>query len=95
MIIECQHIEINDEGNGKGKTIKVFGYEGLITTIEISSARLKGEWMQEDHTDEILNIWRCSNCKEDFCSEVGGHPKEWNYNYCPNCGAAMTEGGAK
>ena len=56
--------------------------------------RPQGEWTQEDHTDEMLNIWHCSNCKEDFCSEVGGHPKEWNYNFCPNCGAKMQNGGA-
>ena len=68
------------------------GYEAGLA--QGKSERPKGEWTQEDYTDEMLNIWHCSNCKEDFCSEVGGHPKEWNYNFCPNCGAKMQNGGA-
>ena len=65
-----------------------------IKEAMLDALRPNGEWTQEDHTDEMLNIWHCSNCKEDFCSEVGGHPKEWNYNFCPNCGAKMQNGGA-
>ena len=53
------------------------------------SQEAKGEWTQESNTDEMLNIWHCSNCKEEFCSEIGGNPLEWNYNFCPNCGADM------
>ena len=85
-----------DLGNAPTVTIAEWKAEmpSYIKEAMLDALRPNGEWTQEDHTDEMLNIWHCSNCKEDFCSEVGGHPKEWNYNFCPNCGAKMQNGGA-
>lgn len=60
--------------------------KGLLV---INNERPRGKWTQESNTDEMLNIWHCSICKEEFCSEIGGSPSEWNYNFCPNCGADM------
>ena len=48
--------------------------------------RPTGEWIV---VEKMLNIWACSNCKEEYCSETGGTPSQWDYNYCPNCGARM------
>ena len=59
---------------------------------KIDFSKPQGEWEQYTNTDEMLNIWSCSNCKEEFCSEIGGNPHEWNYNFCPNCGARMGGG---
>ena len=87
MIIECQHIEIKDEGNGKGKTIKVFGYAGLITTIEISSARLKGEWVEWLDERWGGTYLTCSLCRAEPLRD--NHNKFVRSNFCPNCGTDM------
>jgi rubrerythrin len=67
--------------------------EGDYEIIGKYEERPRGQWEQLTETDEMLNIWHCSNCKEDFCSEMAGHPLEWSYRYCPWCGADMREGG--
>ena len=36
------------------------------------------------------SVWCCSNCKEDFYF-LEGDAKENMYQYCPNCGARITE----
>ena len=51
--------------------------------------RPKGKWLQHNSIEEDLNIWHCSNCKMEYCSECGGRPLEYNYYFCPNCGADM------
>lgn len=40
--------------------------------------------------NEDYVVYECSNCKEDWCYE-DGTPKENEYNYCPKCGAKITE----
>lgn len=35
-------------------------------------------------------VWNCSNCNEDFCF-IEGSAKENMYQYCPCCGARITE----
>lgn len=51
-----------------------------------AEGRKTGHWIK---TDNMLNIWKCSECNEEWCSEVGGNPLEYDYHYCPNCGASM------
>lgn len=35
-------------------------------------------------------VYECSNCKEEWCYE-DGTPADNSYNYCPKCGAKITE----
>ena len=41
-------------------------------------------------TEVDYNSWSCSNCKCEWCME-DGTPKDNNLNYCPECGARITE----
>lgn len=63
--------------------MNLYSIVNSATTIE---ARPTGKWIV---VEKMLNIWACSNCKEEYCSETGGTPSEWDYNYCPKCGARM------
>ena len=40
--------------------------------------------------NEDYVVYECSNCKEDWCYE-DGTPEDNCYNYCPKCGAKITE----
>lgn len=64
-------------------------YEAGYRTAMLRYKAQKGEWLQHNSIEEDLNIWHCSNCKMEYCSECGGRPLEYNYNFCPNCGADM------
>ena len=48
--------------------------------------RPHGEWLP---TDEVGSVVRCSRCSFRTCADVA----EEEYNFCPNCGADMREGG--
>lgn len=51
-----------------------------------------GKWklVRVDISDpEDTNVYECSECGDLFQLEFGT-PKENNYNFCPNCGAEMT-----
>ena len=58
---------------------------------KIENGTLKEEkvcvW-EEWEDDAIGSVWNCSNCKEDFCFMEGG-VNEYNYGYCPHCGAKI------
>ena len=61
--------------------------------------RNKGEWTEknviyEDEADRTFETWqtaRCSNCGKYHTTPYLYYFD--NYNYCPNCGARMEEGG--
>jgi hypothetical protein len=45
--------------------------------IEALADRPTGEWIEED---EYGDLWVCDQC---------GFASEFNYHFCPNCGAKM------
>lgn len=61
--------------------------------------RGRGEWTEknvihEDEADRTFETWqtaRCSNCGKYHTTPYLYYFD--NYNYCPNCGARMEEGG--
>lgn len=40
--------------------------------------------------NEDYVVYECSSCKEDWCYE-DGTPQDNEYNFCPKCGAKITE----
>ena len=66
---------------------RAFGYHNVIETIrELPTAEKKGKWINH-RNDEGHNIADCDQC---------GEAMQWfdddiKPNYCPNCGAKMTE----
>lgn len=56
-------------------------------TVDIE---LYAQWKQPSCFDEENNVFRGSNCKEEFVL-ISGSPKENGYEYCPHCGCKMDE----
>ena len=48
-----------------------------------------GRWIKKDGFDGD-EYYDCSECGESFCL-IDGTPTDNLYNYCPNCGAKLTE----
>ena len=66
-------------------------YETVKAIKALPSAqpiRKRGKWLPENRTNDAF--WVCSAC--GFPSEA--HGANILYNFCPNCGCRMTEGGA-
>ena len=61
-------------------------------SIDPESLRRQGEWVKSEDDYCVLNIIKCSLCREEWCFEVDDDVETLNYHYCPNCGARM-EGG--
>lgn len=51
----------------------------------VTPKQKRGKWLPENRTNDAF--WACSECK--FPSEA--HGANIIYNFCPNCGARMTE----
>lgn len=49
----------------------------------------EGHWIEKDGFDGDV-YYDCSECGESFCL-IEGTPTDNLYNYCPNCGAKMSE----
>ena len=69
------------------------GWNAAITSIienEPSAEPKKAVWIGEydGYADGnvVIDNWYCSNC--DYCYEDFEEP---DWNYCPNCGAKMSE----
>lgn len=44
-----------------------------------------GKWIDTNTQDEMIGkVFKCGQCGEDFI-------KDYNFNFCPNCGAYMVE----
>ena len=46
----------------------------------------KANWL---NTDDYCDEWECDNC--GYTVDCDGHPTNWDYLYCPHCGAKMIE----
>ena len=78
--------------------LKVYEIERAPT---IEAAPVHGEWVVDecDTSDDVpSSAWinfHCSECNLDYGLDEGQYgwcrEEEIPYNYCPNCGAAMTE----
>lgn len=65
-------------------------YEIQDTLEDLPSVTQKtGRWIEEDMFDGDV-AYRCSECNELFLLEIGT-PKDNEYNYCPKCGAKLSE----
>ena len=54
----------------------------------IEPERKKGKWIEQDDCWDGV-YYECSVCKEPF-TLIDGTPSDNLYNFCPNCGADMT-----
>ena len=76
-------------------TIADFATELVAYLTELKSYRLSsehGKWMtkkSEGYTPGGNGIIYCSNCGWEY----GAHTMHCDYNFCPYCGARMTEKG--
>lgn len=85
IIEDCERVEIEDDGNQAPKTINIIRNDGIFIKIEISKARLKGEWVEDIYHRTICNV-------------CGGIRRDNRYDYiffCNRCGADMRKGGAE
>lgn len=54
----------------------------------------RGRWEIVCNEDTAyIKMYRCSCCKDEFMLDEGEIEENGEYNYCPNCGAAMDEKG--
>lgn len=55
----------------------------------VQPTRPTGRWIEKEDYN-LDTYYDCSECGESFCL-IDGTPTDNLYNYCPNCGAKMTE----
>lgn len=79
-----------------GKTLVLTDRQGFTraVTLEVEVEPKRGKWV----SNEFLYTTRqtiCSNCKTEFYVDdllnVGEGAQEYLPNYCPHCGAQMTD----
>ena len=65
-------------------------YNEAVKALEELEERGEGKWIQHDKRFPWRRLYKCSECGNylDFSGVNGGRGKA---NYCPNCGAKMTE----
>jgi len=94
--IEFGKIFLKSIENEKGSAI----YEFVETAVKMMEKEPKaGHWI-DDNKDEIdaqygRHLYRCQICNKYADYFVGGTEDWWDVekpNYCPNCGARMSEG---
>lgn len=73
--------------------VKEFAKDNFNTGYEMAKAKFEktqGEWIND------FDRFSCPFCKMSIDDEVHYHyPKEYKFNYCPNCGAMLRIGGAE
>lgn len=88
------HGKLPDVGNPYADGVEAVDMNDIeeAPTIDPESIRQKGEWTVidgEDWNEDV--IYQCPICKEEFVT-IDGTPAENLWNYCPKCGAKMSEG---
>lgn len=65
-------------------------YNEAVKALEELEERGEGKWIQYDKRFPWRNDYKCSECGNylDFSGVNGGRGE---VNFCPNCGARMTE----
>ena len=58
-----------------------------IEALQIDADRLSGEW---NYLSGSTGSYMTISCP--FCGTTFNDVAEWNYNYCPSCGAIMKGG---
>lgn len=72
-----------------------------ICTAPVIEERKTGKWMEKDvfriddelDDSNVIDAWQSAKCS--VCGKYHTTPYLYgfdNFNYCPNCGSAMTEG---
>lgn len=80
--IECKKVVIEKDDERRFKTIRIDVADGTYQTIEISFARLKGEWIEDIYHRTICNV--CGGIRRD---------NRFDYVFfCNRCGADMRKG---
>ena len=83
---ECKYGSQNDPLSFGGALKRMEHLVRMINTEDVAPIRF-GKWlMDSDSGDTVLS---CSLCDEHYWIERDGDKKP---NYCPNCGAKMTDG---
>ena len=53
---------------------------------------IRGKWLARHYVEGNLDMTVCSECGNEYSYDAEtGEGAEDYYNFCPNCGAAMTE----
>ena len=73
-----------DEGFGKCEEC-----ENYMAINALEQEQKTGHWIEKEGWDGDL-YYECSVCGEPFCL-IEGTPTDNMYNFCPNCGADMSE----
>ena len=83
---DCKRVEIEDNGDKAFKTINIIRKNGLSVKIDISYARLKGEWInhRNDYGHNIADCSLCGKAMQWHDEDEDGIPR-----YCWYCGASM------
>ena len=65
-------------------------YNEAVKALEELEKRGEGKWIQYDKRFPWVYLYKCSKCGNylNFAGVNGGRGEA---NYCPNCGAKMTE----
>lgn len=61
----------------------------MIASAQTKPTRSTGYWIKYQEPWGGMQGWKCSNCKNHY--DVSSVYTIIPYNYCPNCGSAMTE----
>lgn len=79
---------------GKGEKPSGKVYEEHKLTLELLEQESRvGHWITKWNAAHQKEYYYCSECREEFSYDGETGIKMDNYDFCPNCGARMKEGG--
>lgn len=67
-------------------TITCVSLDSINKLPPVSSQTRKGRWIEERNDYGEITHWHCSHCYDD-----SGFITTCKWDFCPNCGAKMTE----
>ena len=90
LIADCnKYLGILNPDRDVKEYARIFWLIGILRNAPtIEPERKKGKWIEQDDCWDGV-YYECSVCKEPF-TLIDGTPSDNLYNFCPNCGADMT-----
>ena len=82
MLDEAFEVDTKEYGR-----IDVVGVDAIVALPPVTPQPKTGHWI-----DKFAGVYRCSCCREIIEIDIEiDYPNGITFNYCPNCGAKMSE----
>lgn len=94
---QSSEAQVEADENGGESIVYAECLEDVITDIErIPAADVApvrhGWWEKNEDTYISFDVFRCSECGDEWCWEYDDDAPHEKYLYCPHCGAKMDGG---